>query len=120
MNPEHTTSLSPETVRHIAELSRLALSPEEESLFQKELEKVLNAFHSLTQVPMPSEFSDSRSSFLFEYVACNQTEPTEQISHMAPDISNNSLSTQRFMADTPDNEGVFVRVPIILNQENWK
>lgn len=117
MSTQHTTSLSLETVRRIAELSRLALSPEEEVLFQKELEKVLNAFQDLTQIPMPEQFG-SRSAFLLEDVSSTQIELTDKISHMAADIPNNSLATQTFMENTPDNEGVFVRVPIILNQEN--
>lgn len=118
MNQKHSTSLSIETVRHIANLSRLALSPEEEILFQKELEKVLNAFYALTQVPLANSISDSRSTFLFENILNNQAEPTENISHMAKDVPNNSLSTETFMAQTPESEGVFVRVPIILNQEH--
>lgn len=117
MKSDHTTSLSLETVRNIAELSRLALSPEEEILFQGELEKILTAFHALTQVPLPSEFLDSRSAFLFDNFQ-NTQEPAEQISHMRADLPINSLSTQTFMADMPDSEGVFVRVPAILNQDN--
>lgn len=118
MNQKHTTSLSIDMVRHIANLARLALSAEEEIIFQKELEKVLNAFNNLAQVPLSENASDSRSLFVCENALHSQNELTEKISHMVQDVPNNSISTQSFIAQTPESEGVFVRVPMILNQEH--
>lgn len=118
MNQKHTTSLSIDMVRHIARLARLALSAEEEVVFQKELEKVLAAFNNLSQVPLSAEAADSRSLFVCKNALDSQHELTERISHMVHDIPNNSVSTESFIAQTPESEGVFVRVPMILNQEH--
>lgn len=118
MNQKHTTSLSIDMVRHIARLARLELSVDEEVVFQKELEKVLTAFNNLSHVPLSAEESDSRSLFACKNALDSQHELTEHISHMVHDIPNNSISTQSFIAQAPESEGVFVRVPMILNQEH--
>ena len=104
--------LTKETVQRMAELSRLEFSDEEILQSQEELQKILHAFKSLSNIPMPEELKGDARSALALKQAQNLT---DSISRMEKDEINNSLSTQNFLAQTPEREGVFVRVPAILN-----
>ncbi len=117
MNPQQTTSLSIETVKHIAQLSRLALNDDEVKHFHKELERVLQAFQTLAKMQIPENLSETQSSFVLDNINQNSI-VDEKYSHMQSDVCHNSVSTQDFISSTPDHEGVFVRVPAVLNQEN--
>ena len=117
MNPQHTTTLSIDTVKHIARLSRLALSDNEVKLFHKELERVLQAFEVLAEVEIPDNLANTQSAFLLDDLNARHI-TTEQHSHLQSDQYENSLSTEDFLASTPEHEGVFVRVPTVLHQES--
>jgi len=117
MNPQHTTTLSIETVQKIAKLSRLALTEDEVKIFHKELEQVLQAFQTLSEVEIPEELTKSQSALLLNSQNTSKT-ATEALSSFQADDVNNSLSTENFIASTPEHEGVFVKVPAVLNQEH--
>ncbi len=106
-----TTDFSRESVKRIAELSRLHLSEDEITRYQKELAKILQAFEALSQVPLPEELSgDARSALgLAKGLAAD-----ESLSRMRPDEAKNTIATPDFLAQAPDREGVFLRVPAIL------
>ena len=112
LNTELNIELNTETVKRIAELARLELSEQEVTQYQHELQKILQTFSDLNSVPMPKELEgDARSGS-----ALKQAQNlTENDSRLQPDIANNSLSSQNFLAQVPEREGVFVRVPAILN-----
>lgn len=111
--------LNLETVRTVAELARLKLSSDEELYFQKELGKVLDAFGTLTQVKIPDELAgDARSTFAMQQATQNGALAADSSSNMRPDTAQNTIQTQTFIANTPDSEGVFVRVPAILTHNN--
>ncbi len=103
--------LNEETIKRVAELSRLELSNEEIKHYQQELQKILHAFQDLAQVPLSAELAgDARSA-----LALNQAKnSSDNISRLQEDIENNSLSSPMFLAQAPEREGVFVRVPAIL------
>jgi aspartyl-tRNA(Asn)/glutamyl-tRNA(Gln) amidotransferase subunit C len=104
--------LNTQTVRRIAELSRLELSEEEVKQTQVELQKILHAFRDLVNVPLPAELAGDARSALVLKQAQNLG---EEISRMQADVANNSLTSQNFLQQAPEREGVFVRVPAILN-----
>ena len=104
--------LDTQTVRRVAELSRLELSDEEVTQYQKDLGKILHAFHDLSNVPLPSELEGDARSALALKQAENQK---DSLSRMQKDEVCNSISSQNFLDQTPEREGVFVRVPAILN-----
>lgn len=104
--------LNTQTVMRIAELSRLELSQEEVNQYQDELQKILHAFRDLANVPLPTELEgDARSALVLKQVQ----NLSDDISRMQADVAHNSLSSQNFLDQAPEREGVFVRVPAILN-----
>jgi aspartyl-tRNA(Asn)/glutamyl-tRNA(Gln) amidotransferase subunit C len=107
------TEFSRETVKRIAELGRLYLSEEEITTYQAELAKILEAFNTLANLPLPEDFAGDARSALVMAKAIAKGE-TDSISRLRPDEVNNSISTQVFLSQAPEREGVFVRVPAIL------
>lgn len=104
------TEFSRETVKRIAELGRLDLTDEEIAVYQKELAKILNIFKALSKVPLSEGLSgDARSAL----VLAKAEGAGEEISRMRPDESQNTITTQDFLSQCPEREGVFVRVPAI-------
>lgn len=104
--------LDENTVKRIAELSRLELAEHEVKEYQEAMLKMLHAFHDLTNIPIPSEIhGDARSALLINQALNNN----EEISRMQPDKNYNSLSSQIFLSQAPEREGVFIRVPAILS-----
>jgi aspartyl/glutamyl-tRNA(Asn/Gln) amidotransferase C subunit len=100
------------TVKRIAELSKLELSEEEIQQSQKELLQILQAFESLSKFPLPEELQgDARSALVLKQAHS----ASDETSRLQKDEANNSLSSQSFLAQAPEREGVFVRVPAILN-----
>ncbi|KAB8031965.1 Asp-tRNA(Asn)/Glu-tRNA(Gln) amidotransferase subunit GatC [Fluviispira multicolorata] len=106
-----TTDFSRESVKRIAELSRLHLSEDEITQYQKELAKIIQAFNALSQVPLPKELlGDARSALgMAKGIGAD-----DSLSRMCSDEAKNSIATHDFLAQSPDREGVFVRVPAIL------
>lgn len=106
--------LTLENVKSIADLARLKLTADEVVRYQKELVKILNAFESLSQVPIPSDLSgDARSAL---YASAIGTEGSESISRMRADVVQDLLKTNELLAAAPDKEGAFIRVPAILDR----
>lgn len=108
------TDFSRETVKRVAELSRLYLSEDEITEYQAELAKILEAFQALSSLPLPEDFAgDARSALVMAKAI--ERGVTDSLSRLRPDeVNNNSISTQVFLNQTPEREGVFVRVPTIL------
>ncbi|MES2614680.1 MAG: Asp-tRNA(Asn)/Glu-tRNA(Gln) amidotransferase subunit GatC [Bdellovibrionota bacterium] len=104
--------LNSHMVRRIAELARLELTEEEVVKYQADLQKVLSAFSDLENVPLPAELQGDARSALTLKQAQNFG---EESSRMQADVATDSLSSQNFLAQAPEREGVFVRVPAILN-----
>ncbi len=108
-----TTEFSRETVKRIAELARLHLTEEEIATYQAELAKILEAFKALSDLPLPEDLAgDARSALIM--AKANQKDDADIISRFRADIIDNSIQTQVFLEQTPEREGVFVRVPAIL------
>lgn len=105
--------LTRENVKHIAELARLKLNDEEISRYQQELLKILKAFDRLSNVPVPAEIAGSARSGI---TATHAQGNDEALSRLRPDVVENNLPTRDFLAEAPDKDGVFVRVPAILEK----
>jgi aspartyl/glutamyl-tRNA(Asn/Gln) amidotransferase C subunit len=107
-----TPELNEETVKKIAALSRLELTEEEIKTYQAEMQKILHAFQDLANVSLPLELEgDARSALVLKQLSNSH----EDISRMQEDKEHNSLTCQTFLAQSPDREGAFVRVPAILS-----
>lgn len=105
--------LSQDNVKRIAELARLRLSNEEVNRYQTELLKILRAFNNLSNIPIPADLQGDARSALFVH---GTKGASEDMSRMRQDAADNRLSTKDFLACAPDKDGVFVRVPAILER----
>ena len=105
--------LTRQSVRRIAELARLTLTEDEVTRAQSELLKILTAFESLAKVPVPSELAGEARSALAIHGA---EHATEALSRMRPDVAQNSLATRMLLAQSPDSDSVYIRVPSILDR----
>ena len=104
--------LTQEAVKRVAELSRLELNDQEIVEYQNDLQKILKAFESLIKIPLPTELEgDARSALVLK----SAQNLSDNVSRMQKDEVNNAISSQDFLRETPEREGVFVRVPAILN-----
>lgn len=112
LKEEHDMELNAQTVKRIAELSRLELSAEEVEQYQDKLQKILQAFSNLANIPLPKELEgDARCAIVLKQAENSN----EDISRLSQDVANNSLPQSAFLAESPEREGAFIRVPAILN-----
>jgi len=90
-------------VQHIAHLSRLQLTPEEEVAFTAQLASILNYFQQLNQLDAQLEgvAPTTRAIDVVNITRPDQLTPT-------PDL-------EALLSIAPDREGNFFRVPQILN-----
>jgi len=93
-------ALSAEEVRHIALLARLALTPEEESVFAVQLGEILQSFEKLAAL----DTSD--------------VEPTAHVVNVADayrdDVVSNPPAAAELFANAPAVDGTHFRVPKII------
>jgi len=92
--------VSPEEVRHVADLARIALSDEEMAVFAPQLERILDYIEQLRQVP---------------------TDNVDPTSHVVPlsnvlreDDVGACLPMETVVALAPVRQGPFVKVPRII------
>ena len=92
-------SISKKDVEHVAGLARLALSQEEKILFADQLARIIENFNELSLV---------------------DTTGVEPLSHALPianvlrdDVVRESLGREKLMANGPETENGFFRVPRI-------
>lgn len=99
------TTLDKSTVKYLAELSRIAVSPDEEEALLKDLKKILGYIEQLNEV-------DTSSIEPCTYVtkALSQTP-------LAEDIVQETLPRETFLKGAPQQIGGMVRVPPVLKQE---
>ena len=98
---EDADTITRADVQHVADLARLALSPEEEERFQHQLSAVFEHFQKLSALDT------------------EQIPPTAQVipltNVMRPDTVEPSLTEQEVLANAPDREGDQFRVRAILD-----
>jgi len=92
--------LSLDEVRHIAQLSRLALSEDEAELYAPQLSKIIDYVEQLNNLDTSA------------------IEPTSQIiplnNVMSDDIPGTSLLREEALKNAPDSTGKFYRIPKII------
>ena len=98
---ERPDTITRADVEHVANLARLALSPEEEERFQHQLSAVFEHFQKLSALDT------------------EQIPPTAQViplkNVMRPDVVEPSLHDLEVLANAPDREGDQFRVRAILD-----
>ncbi len=94
--------LTKEEVEHVAYLARLALSEEEKEMFTEQLNRILEAFAKLQELP---------------------TEDVEPLSHVVPlqnvfaeDEVGQPLTVEEALSNTPSKEDEYIVVPRIIEE----
>jgi aspartyl-tRNA(Asn)/glutamyl-tRNA(Gln) amidotransferase subunit C len=93
-------SLSKETVKYVADLSRIELKPEELERLSKQLQGILDFIDKLSEI---------------------DTKNIEPTSHILPinnvlreDIPEKSLTSEKALENSPSKEGNFFAVPKVI------
>ena len=94
-------SITRKEVEHAAYLARLALSEQEKSTLQEQLSAILDYMRTINELDT------------------SEIHPTAQViplrNVMRPDEVKPSLSREDVLANAPDHDGEFFRVPAILD-----
>lgn len=94
-----TATITPETVKHVARLSRLELSDAEIERFTHDLTSIMGLIESLSDLDLSQPVN---------------TMHTEQPALYRPDEPLHQYDREELMANAPAQEGTFFRVPKIL------
>jgi aspartyl-tRNA(Asn)/glutamyl-tRNA(Gln) amidotransferase subunit C len=100
-------SVSEQDVDRVAELANLELTSGEKTSMLRDLNSVLDYFAQLNEL-------DTTSVPPMDQVARHLTEGAAQ--HLRPDEIAPSLSRERVMACAPDTDGIFFRVPKVIER----
>ena len=93
--------LSREEVLHVASLCRLLLTDEEIPRLQDQLGNILEQFETLSSVDTESTRIGTDSSLS---------------SVMRPDTPGDSFPREEMLANSPQREGDFIRIPPVLEE----
>jgi aspartyl-tRNA(Asn)/glutamyl-tRNA(Gln) amidotransferase subunit C len=89
------------SAQKIASLARIELTDEESAEVQIEFDKILQYIHQLDQVEIP----DGTEPFFGATESTNATRPDEKKA---------SLNRETILANAPDSDGEFYRVPPVF------
>jgi len=95
--------ITPEQVRHLAALARIALTEDEVNRLTGELGAIVSAVEKVGEVATPDVEPTSH--------------PIPLGNVFRPDVVGDTLSTEQAMAGAPDHDGSRFRVTAILGEE---
>jgi len=95
--------ITPEQVRHLATLARIALAEDEVNRLTGELGAIVSAVEKVGEVATPDVEPTSH--------------PIPLGNVFRPDVVGDTLSTEQAMAGAPDHDGSRFRVTAILGEE---
>jgi aspartyl-tRNA(Asn)/glutamyl-tRNA(Gln) amidotransferase subunit C len=95
--------ITPEQVRHLATLARIALTEDEVNRLTGELGAIVSAVEKVGEVATPDVKPTSH--------------PIPLGNVFRPDVVGDTLSTEQAMAGAPDHDGSRFRVTAILGEE---
>jgi aspartyl-tRNA(Asn)/glutamyl-tRNA(Gln) amidotransferase subunit C len=102
-----TKKISAEQVRHIGLLSRLKLSDEEVALFSEQLSSIVDYFEQL------NELDTSTVEPMSHALPIHNVFRTDE-----PGLTTQPLGPDGVLANAPQREGNFFRVPKVLEQDS--
>ena len=97
------SDMTPETVRHLAELARIALSEEEISRLAGELSAIVDSVEAISKVALD------------DVVPTSHPIPLGNV--FRDDVVGQTLTTEQALAGAPDYDGSRFRVTAILGDE---
>ena len=105
-------SVTEQDVDRVAELANLELTTSEKAQMLRDLNSVLGYFAQLneldtTSVPPMAQVAD---------LLTEGNEPQAAVLHLRPDEVAPSLSRERVLACAPDTDGIFFKVPKVIER----
>lgn len=110
---ESSTSVSVEDVRHIADLSNLRLTPEEEMAMQRDLSAILTYVAQLNELDTSSVEPMAQVS---EVIQAEGSEVLDSRESLRVDELRPSLARENVMAAAPETDGTFFKVPKVIER----
>lgn len=105
--------VSPEDVRRVAELAYLELSPDEEGRMRRDLNAILDYVAQLSE--LDTSTAEPMAQVAEVLVAADEA-PTEALSVLRDDVTRRCLDRDRVMAAAPDTDGVYFKVPKVIER----
>jgi aspartyl-tRNA(Asn)/glutamyl-tRNA(Gln) amidotransferase subunit C len=105
--------VSREDVRRVAELSYLDLTPDEETHMQRDLNAILDYVAQLSELDTTNVPAMAQVA---EVLAIEGEIPTEKQSVLRDDEVCPCLDRERVMASAPETDGVFFKVPKVIER----
>ena len=101
--PKTDFSIDAEMVKHVAFLVRLGIQEEEAREFGHQFTAIIDYFHLLNEVDTENVAPASETSNTRSVMRADEVRP--------------SMPRQDFMKNVPHQEGAFVRVPLVFDEE---
>ncbi len=108
-----TERVSLEDVRRVAELAYLELTTEEESRMRRDLNAILDYVAQLGELDTSRIAPMTQVS---EVLATGGETATEELSVLRDDLPVPCLDRNRAMASAPETDGVFFKVPKVIER----
>jgi aspartyl-tRNA(Asn)/glutamyl-tRNA(Gln) amidotransferase subunit C len=105
--------VSAEEVRHIAELSNLRLTPEEEAVMQRDLNAILDYVAQLNELDT-SEVEPMAQ--VGELLASAKSTDEDSRAALRQDVPVSSLRRDAVMVSAPETDGAFFKVPKVIER----
>lgn len=90
-------------VKHVALLVRLGISEDEARAFSEQFTSIIDHFHMLNEVDTSAVSPATRLAASEGVARADEVQP--------------SMSRDEFLANAPQREGDFVKVPLVLGEE---
>ena len=105
--------VSTEEVRHIADLSNLRLTPEEETVMQRDLNAILDYVAQLNEVDTSAVEPMAQVG---ELLAEGKSTEIDSRAVLRQDAPLPSLHRDSVMASAPETDGIFFKVPKVIER----
>jgi aspartyl-tRNA(Asn)/glutamyl-tRNA(Gln) amidotransferase subunit C len=105
--------VSLEDVRRVAELANLELTPEEEPRMRRDLNAILDYVAQLGELDTANIAPMAQVS---EALAQADEVPSEKLSALREDATRPCLDRERVMAEAPETDGVYFKVPKVIER----
>ncbi len=99
------SNLNEESIKTLSRLCRIALSPDETPPLLKDLQRILDYISQLQEVDV---------SHLNSHIHLKD----QGVGELRPDVVEELLSREAFLANAPDRVGGMVRVPPVFKQSS--
>ncbi|CAN5534962.1 Asp-tRNA(Asn)/Glu-tRNA(Gln) amidotransferase subunit GatC [soil metagenome] len=97
------SEITPDVVAHLANLSRIALTPEEIEKLTGELGAIVDSVAKVSEVATPDVVATSH--------------PIRLVNVFRPDVPGETLTTEQALAGAPEHDGSRFKVSAILGEE---